>query len=357
MRDTDLEQLLRRLADRAPAPTTLPPTLRRRIRRRIGASVLVGAGLVSAAGLGLVLWVGSLGPGTEPQPVGPPTGSPPPTSEPTPSPSEPVTAPGGRIAFLSSRGGVQALNVLRPATGEAKRITETSGYRLSWSPDGREVVFGRGLDEGHGELVIVSVATSKERVVITDRGKDDPLHPQSPAWSPTGDLIVFNDTTGRIYTISPQGGPLRQLSRPVQPCVDHYPAWSPDGDRIAFTRYCEGTEEIMVMDADGTGLRAVTEGPQDHYAAWSPDGAQLAFARSQGGEWQLMLLHLEDLSVRQLTRDGENTAPTWSPDGSAIAFVSNRHGHSDLYVIRSDGTGESRLTESAGSDFSPAWTE
>jgi tricorn protease-like protein len=39
-----------------------------------------------------------------------------------------------------------------------------------------------------------------------------------------------------------------------------------------------------------------------------------------------------------------------------IAFNSNRDGNEEIYVMNADGTGQTRLTNDAASDFLPAWS-
>ncbi|MGH8951632.1 MAG: DUF5050 domain-containing protein [Acidimicrobiia bacterium] len=48
--------------------------------------------------------------------------------------------------------------------------------------------------------------------------------------------------------------------------------------------------------------------------------------------------------------------PAWSPDGSKIAFASTRGPTSDIFVINSDGTGEVQLTDADGFDRRPSWS-
>jgi TolB protein len=50
------------------------------------------------------------------------------------------------------------------------------------------------------------------------------------------------------------------------------------------------------------------------------------------------------------------TEPEWSPDGRKIAFVSRRDGRSHIYVMRADGTGVRRLSDSGADDGSPTWS-
>jgi TolB protein len=42
------------------------------------------------------------------------------------------------------------------------------------------------------------------------------------------------------------------------------------------------------------------------------------------------------------------SVPRWSPDGSWIAFSPNRGHSAGIFVIRADGTGERRLTQTGG---------
>jgi Tol biopolymer transport system component len=64
---------------------------------------------------------------------------------------------------------------------------------------------------------------------------------------------------------------------------------------------------------------------------------------------------------------GHEAGPAWSPDGRRIAIVSDGQfttptkppygfGETDIYVMNADGSGQRRLTRTAGSEHSPAWS-
>jgi Tol biopolymer transport system component len=59
--------------------------------------------------------------------------------------------------------------------------------------------------------------------------------------------------------------------------------------------------------------------------------------------------------TRLTTRGGRY--PSWSPDGSKIAFTSGRDGNSEIYVMNADGSGQTRLTERPNAtDLLPVWS-
>jgi len=52
---------------------------------------------------------------------------------------------------------------------------------------------------------------------------------------------------------------------------------------------------------------------------------------------------------------GEDRFDGWSPDGSRLVFSSDRSGSWDVYVVRNDGTGFTKLTTGAGTDWNALW--
>jgi len=44
------------------------------------------------------------------------------------------------------------------------------------------------------------------------------------------------------------------------------------------------------------------------------------------------------------------------PTGSKIAFQTERDGNMEIYVMSADGTAQTRLTNSPGSDWVPSWS-
>ena len=140
---------------------------------------------------------------------------------------------------------------------------------------------------------------------------------------------------------------------------DSGPVWSPDGTKIAFTSERIGGDDIYVMNADGTNpVRLSRRGVRNFGPArWSPDGTKIAFLSSPTGENDIYVVNVDGTNLVQLTQsDGSEGSPAWSPDGTKIAFSSFRDGDNEIYVMNADGTNPVRLTQSAGDDTSPAWS-
>jgi hypothetical protein len=203
-----------------------------------------------------------------------------------------------------------------------------------------------------------------------------------PDVSPDGQLIAYGRSTVRtagIAVVGIDGKGVRWLTKPRGGAGDRSPAWSPDGTRIAFVRskYTEDrlTSSIVVIDLASRRqqrlVHTVSRCCEVDLPAWSPDGTRLLYTRYRYSRTKerAAALYILDLTTRKSTRlPGEADFGTWSPDGSRIAFSSTRDRNgedcfeetcsprSELYVMGSDGSGATRLTDSVGDDDKPDWS-
>jgi Tol biopolymer transport system component len=99
----------------------------------------------------------------------------------------------------------------------------------------------------------------------------------------------------------------------------------------------------------------------------SPKGPPaLLFVSTRDGDYAIFGSNAAGKHVRRLTRERGDPStpeglffqvePAWSPDGQRIAFASRRDGTSHIYVMKADGTGTRRVTNSAKDDDRPAWS-
>jgi len=114
-----------------------------------------------------------------------------------------------------------------------------------------------------------------------------------------------------------------------------YPTWSPDGECIAY----QGDSSLWIMHSDGSNkTRLPVESPIVH-PGWSPAGDEIAFSRSEGTEYDVWVIRSNGTGATRLTESpGDDLFISWSPDGSEIAFYSNRSGSRELWVMKADGS-------------------
>uniref|UniRef100_UPI00374DB697 TolB family protein n=1 Tax=Armatimonas sp. TaxID=1872638 RepID=UPI00374DB697 len=85
---------------------------------------------------------------------------------------------------------------------------------------------------------------------------------------------------------------------------------------------------------------------------------KIAFVSERSGfNSEIYSMNMDGTSQTRLTSSvGSETYPSWSRDGAKIAFVSSRDSSFEIYSMNADGTGQTRLTNNAAADFSPSWS-
>src|SRR5258706_349379 len=198
-----------------------------------------------------------------------------------------------------------------------------STYDISWSPDGRSVVFTREYmtNPVYYRVVIYNTVDKSERELT--HGPDDSFQ---PAWSPDGARIAYltrgaSNLDATLRTVRPDGTDDRAMD------TTHYyvrpPEWSPDGRYIAATR-----NDMMVVVLDGmTGavIRPLAPGMSP---TWSPDGRRLAFVANG-----ITITNTDGSHAKAIPFDGYE--PAWSPDNTSIA-VQTGVITPDIYLIAPD---------------------
>ena len=204
----------------------------------------------------------------------------------------------------------------------------------------------------------------------------DAAHDLHPAWSPTGEQILFvsfreEGKESSLYLMDAEGNNIRKV---LDNWYSRSPAtWSPDGKQIASVR--DGVLYIITLDDQSAVPVAETGFGSVGDPAWSPDGTEIAFIylwRKQG--YELRLLDVQTLKQKvvlaQLETYPYKSYPTWSPNGDQIAFVlhkfrtisdfidaANWQDEETIYVINRDGSNLRQLVSEKGPDaLHPTWS-
>jgi len=232
---------------------------------------------------------------------------------------------------------------------------EASSWGPAWSPDGTRIAFTHGGYRGPGEVYVLGADGSNPANLTNHDASDG-----EPAWSPDGARIaVTTDRDGNsdIWVMGPDGS--NPLNLTNHEATDSQATWSPDGTRIAFTSGREGNAEIYVMDSDGSNPVNITNDPAtDVEPHWSPVGDRIVFWTDRGGTGRLYTMDADGANPTHVISQDCMWDPAWSPDGQKIAYSGycGSPGGYEILVVNVDGSNQVNLTNSPGSDSSPAWS-
>jgi len=289
------------------------------------------------------------------------TNSPPPTAVIVSTATQtPEVAPSGKIVFTCQVSGVQhqdqicIINADGTGFGQLTWDNNSEHYYPSLSPDGMSIVYSAN-PTGVYEIYEMDLQGNSRQLT---HGLGTLT---SPEISPDGKSIVFTVGDGLVNSIWVMD---RDGSRPRMVCSPGWdPTWSPDGKQILFaSRDIQNTIQLFIVNLDGTGLRQVTRmaslrGRSD----WSPDGRWAVTYAGESWGRELFIVPLNGSEPSQLTPSGGNgQGPGISPDGLWVAFTAyyNDLGDDDgceIYLIRTDGTRLTRLTQNNYCDYQPRW--
>lgn len=151
------------------------------------------------------------------------------------------------------------------------------------------------------------------------------------------------DNNRDIFVMEPDGSNQTNLSN--HPANDFDPVWSPDGTAIAFLSDRENEQGegrfVYVMKADGSGVKQLSTMPDSAFPDWSPAGSQIAF--SHNGD--IFVINTDGSGETNLTNSEERDEhPKFSPDGQRIAWIRSIGNNTTIYVMNADGNDPMQIT-------------
>jgi dipeptidyl aminopeptidase/acylaminoacyl peptidase len=269
---------------------------------------------------------------------------------------------GSLLAFSSKREGsdddIWFLRTAAPG-GEAFQIKGVHAMPI-FSRDGKSLVYAWRGDEPDS-LKKETWRTRVSPAAIT-RGPDPKrfdgrVYTSIPIVGDERGYLAPRETRrpGHLYLVPLAGGTPRQLTSGE--LSQSSPAWSPDGKTIAFEQDTTENQEVrddswpalfLLTVADGATRPLSTGFPQSSNPAWSPDGRTIAFVCSKGRglENDICVVPATGGTARSLTTDWnlEPGNPTWSADGKTIYFNAESSGNVHLFAVAAAGSPVRQVT-------------
>ena len=236
-----------------------------------------------------------------------------------------------------------------PPPGVYKAFSTGERHTCGLLASGRAVCWGSGGDDAPDETF---VAITSGRYLNCGLRQDGTV----VCWG-TDDDALLNPPDVRFRVPSEAGAPRVSLPAAIPSSgIDR-----PSG-RIAFASIRGRNKDIYVMNADGSDETRLTESHNDDETpVFSPDGSLIAFISRKDTDAELFVMNVDGSDRRKLSDIGYGVLPSWAPDGRHIAFSKEPEGNSvignkDIYIVNTDRSGITRLTDNKHTNYSPIWS-
>ena len=238
---------------------------------------------------------------------------------------QPALSPDGQ--WLAANGERENHELLCLLKLDGSRLVEISAYvedgQPAWSEDGEKLIyasFRQGVDRQPRMYALDGIPWEGGKVEGREvRTGQDAVRGEMPAWTPDGRIVYrgcgldspqFGCNGLGLQTAS--GSP--EAVSPVQ-LTDHAGDSRPavHGTQVAFMGNRDGDWEIYAISLDGSGLTQLTDNAaNDGLPVWSPDGRTLAFVSDQGGAWAVWAMVADGSNLRKLFDLGGDLGPDWT---------------------------------------------
>jgi serine/threonine protein kinase len=244
------------------------------------------------------------------------------------------------------------------------KILEDIDTPVSFSPDGKKMVFVRGYPSlKQTALITASVDGTSEHTLATRSSPDDFGWKGGPAWSPDGQTIVTAvgnyDLSMHVVQVNVGDGNQKELLTKPWPWIGRL-TFLRDGSGFLMMAKDESTglQQVWFVSTDGKELKKLT-GDLDEFSSRSlsitSDSQNLVIVQTQFLSNIWVSRKGDELHAQQVGNgrfDGLNGL-SWTLDGKII-YASRASGSLDLWIM--DGNGENRrqLTSESGWNYEPA---
>jgi Tol biopolymer transport system component len=262
---------------------------------------------------------------------------------------------GGTIAFVRANGTQRGIFAMSVLGGPERRLDDFTDdlfggiSSLSWSADGRQLVYG-----ATGDLRLLTVDSGEVRTI---KRPTECLNAYIPVFSPDGQWIAFvcQSATGiyDLYRTSSKGESAKNLDSSVDQIVSI--AWSGDSQHIVLADPNIGG--LVEIDWNGGEPKRLPFAQTAVGEQITSRSGRLVYVQMQNNV-NIWRVDLKSGSNRSLLAPSsrQQRAPNISPDGRRIVFESDRSGTQEVWVANLDGSDAVQLSDFHALTGTPRWS-
>ncbi len=244
-------------------------------------------------------------------------------------------------------------------TGNVKELTRVTDdpvaeFYPDISPDGTKLLCHVRDDNKTGgerfSIVLINLGSPGRTPLVG-------AYTNTPSWYPDSKTFVYQySKPGKpiVARSSIESAGITYISTNPMGETDERPKVSHNGKKIAFDTGIGGSDKVCMMDVTGMNFTILTDGVNP---CWSSDETTIVYQKDVGNFTHLFLYNLQTGQSTQITSgDNNNLKARFSPDGKMLVFESDRDKDAyHIYVMKSDGTAITQLTQGKSSEGNPCW--
>lgn len=274
--------------------------------------------------------------------------------------------PDGNYIYYSTRdesGRSYSLFRIPTLGGTATRILAEGGRAVSFSPDGRQLVFVKYHSQSaESALMIADVDGSNERKLISLSGHEW-FAGGAAAWSPDGAYIASaagDDREERQMTmvlVKISDGSLKRFVPQRWDSIVRA-VWLTDGSGIVFCASDNGTaaaKQVWQVSYPGGEARRITHDLNSYLDISITADSKTLVAAQRDFTAGVSVSPDTNPDNARLVTSGHNDGGgglDWAPDGR-ILYVSTASGNTELWIMNRDGSGQKQLTNDSYLKYAP----